>query len=60
MLFIVYVELDGTHTHFRSHLSDPAEPACGPKAPPGRPSRLLHKKKKRLHVEWFSMLSFEK
>ena len=33
------------HTHFGSHLSDPAEPAGGPRAPPGRPSRLLHKKK---------------
>ena len=38
-------ELLVCHTHFRSHLSDPAEPAGGPRAPPGRPSRLLHQKK---------------
>ena len=42
-------------THVSSHRRDPAQPARGPRAAPGRPSRL--KKKKQLHVEWFSMQS---
>ena len=45
-------ELLVCHTHFRSHLSDPAEPAGGPRAPPGRPSRLFQVQKKITVACW--------